>query len=182
MAFALQKKWALRLALVLASMCVAGAACAQGRLWQLPGEFVDENGQKLRLQQLAGAHTIVAMEYTACRFVCTINWRKLVEIQAEADKRKLPLKFVVISIDPANDTPELWREYRRARGLLRSNWTFVTGNRAATDAVAAHLGVRWWLYNENIMHDFRIVRLNEQGARVRTMDAFDLTAAEFLGS
>jgi len=151
-----------------------------GRLWALPGDFVDDAGQRLTLARLAGANTVVAMEYTACRFVCSVSWRKLSEIQAEADKRGLPLRFVLISIDPAHDTPALWREYRQARGLQRDNWRFLTGNRAATDAVAALLGVRWWLYDGQVMHDFRILRLDAQGRVRQAMMAYDLSAAQFL--
>jgi len=151
-----------------------------GRLWALPGEFVDDAGQRLTLDRLAGAPTVVAMEYTACRFVCSVSWRKLSEIQAEADKRGQALRFVLISIDPAHDTPALWRAYRQARGLQRDNWRFLTGNRAATDAVAALLGIRWWLYDGQVMHDFRILRLDPQGRVRQAMLAYDLSAAQFL--
>lgn len=156
------------------------APLVAGRLWALPGEFVDDAGQRLTLDRLAGATTVVAMEYTACRFVCSVSWRKLSEIQAEADKRGQALRFVLISIDPAHDTPALWRDYRQARGLQRDNWRFLTGNRAATDAVASLLGIRWWLYDGQVMHDFRILRLDPQGRVRQAMMAYDLSAAQFL--
>lgn len=149
-------------------------------LWAVPGEFVDDGGQRLTLGRLAGPDTVVAMEYSACRFVCTTAWRKLSEIQAEADRRGLALRFVMISIDPASDSPALWREYRAARGLQRDNWVFLTGNRAATDAAARWLGVRWWWYDGQVMHDFRILRLDRQGQVRRAMLAHDLSAAQFL--
>jgi cytochrome oxidase Cu insertion factor (SCO1/SenC/PrrC family) len=176
---------ALALAAALATGLCTGAALAGvpapgARLWSVAGDFVDDAGRHLTLDRLAGATTVVAMEYSACRFVCTVSWRKLTELQAEADRRGLKLRFVLISIDPANDTPALWREYRQARGLQRSNWLFLTGSRASTDAVARLLGVRWWLYDGNVMHDFRIVRLDEQGRITKAMLAYDLPAEQFL--
>ncbi|MGI9135391.1 MAG: hypothetical protein ACR2I0_15855, partial [Rhodoferax sp.] len=66
------------------------------------------------------------------------------------------------------------------RGLTRTNWNFVTGNRSATDKVVAALGVKWWIFNDSIMHDFRVLRLNEAGVRVALMDNFEQTPAGFL--
>jgi protein SCO1/2 len=146
----------------------------------VPGQFVDDLGQPRTLAQFAGKPTIVAMEYTECRFVCTINWRRLAELQDEADKQHLPVQFVIISLDPAHDSPALWREYRQMRGLKRENWRFLTGNRAATDAVVRWLGVKWWLFDGAIMHDFRISRLDAQGQLARVMDSFDQPLPAFL--
>jgi cytochrome oxidase Cu insertion factor (SCO1/SenC/PrrC family) len=103
-----------------------------------------------------------------------------VDIQAEADKRKLDVKFLVISLDPKNDNPAQWREYRRVRDLKRDNWTFVTGNRAATDKVVATLGIKWWIFDDSIMHDFKLIRLDKDGRTAATMVAFDASAYEFL--
>jgi len=161
----------------------AGQSLASGsEFWRLPGNFVDEAGRPRQLSQLAGRPTVVAMEYTACRFVCSVYWRRLVEIQAEADRRGLTLEFLILSLDPTQDSPELWREYRKMRGLNRANWHFLTGDRAATDRVIRWLGVHWWLYEGAIMHDFRVTRLNAQGQRVALMDGFEQPAAAFLAT
>lgn len=150
-------------------------------LWQLADEFVDHHGTRIQLRQLAGHMVVVSMEYTECRFVCTTNWRKLTEIQDEADRRKLPVEFVILSLDPSNDTPAAWREYRQARGLKRENWHFVTGNRLATDRVVGTLGVHWWLYDGHIMHDLRILRLDEKGSVRSVIDGYDQPVSAFLG-
>jgi protein SCO1/2 len=167
----------------LAALCTAlvivGPVQA-ANLWQLGDEFTDDRGSRIQLGKLAGRMVVVSMEYTECRFVCSINWRKLTEIQDEADRRKLPVQFVILSLDPSNDTPEAWREYRKARGLKRENWHFVTGNRLATDRVVGTLGVRWWLYDGHIMHDLRILRLDEKGRVRSVIDGFDQPVSAFL--
>lgn len=146
-------------------------------LWSVPGDLVDELGHVRRFAEFAepdAPPTIVAMEYTECRFVCSTAWRRLIDLQSEADKRGQGLRFVIVSLDPAHDTPALWREYRQMRGLRRDNWVFLTGNRALTDAVVRLLGVHWWLYHEAIMHDFRIVRLDRQGRVAKVLDRYDV--------
>ncbi|MEI8159107.1 MAG: SCO family protein [Burkholderiales bacterium] len=162
--------------------CWAGQAAAATGLWQIPDEFTDEFGKKAPLSHWAGQQTIVSMEYSACKFVCSTNWRRLLDIQAEADKQKIPLRFLVVSLDPANDSPSAWRDYRKVRGLSRTNWSFVTGNRQATDKAVAALGVKWWIFNDSIMHDFRILRLNDAGARLALMDNFEQPASGFLSN
>ena len=171
------------LAVLLAGLCLFVAQARAGSLWTVPGEFLDEQGRARRLSEFAqpdGPLTIVAMEYTECRFVCSIAWRRLTDLQAEADKRGQRVRFVILSLDPAHDTPALWREYRAMRGLTRDNWVFLTGNRAATDAAVRLLGVRWWLYNDAIMHDFRIVRLDAQGRSAKVLDSYDEPVAALL--
>ena len=156
------------------------AAHAASALWQLPDLFVDEHGTRGPLAHWAGAQTVVTMEYSACKFVCTTNWRRLLEIQAEADRSGKSLRFLVISLDPAHDSPEQWRDYRKVRGLARDNWSFVTGSRAATDRVVALLGVKWWNFNDVIMHDFRVLRVDAKGEQLALMTRFDVPAAVFL--
>jgi cytochrome oxidase Cu insertion factor (SCO1/SenC/PrrC family) len=156
------------------------AAWSAPTLGALRGTFVDEQGRAGELAQWLGRPTVVAMEYSECRFVCSLAWRRLAEIQAEADRRGLKLQFLIISIDPENDTPALWRAYRQERGLTLDNWRFVTGDRAATDRVAALLGVRWWRSEGHIIHDLRITRLDALGRTVGTLDNLSQSAAQFL--
>ena len=178
------QRW-IRSACLAALLGLAGLpapASAAASLWQQRGTFVDEFDQSVQLSQWSGTSTIVAMEYAQCRFICSTAWRKLVEVQAEADRRGEHFKVLVISIDPANDNPASWRDYRKMRGLARDNWRFITGDRATTTAVAAWLGIKWWWYDGQVMHDFKILRLNPRGEIVQAMNAYDLKPAEFLGA
>jgi len=166
--------------LLLAGGLLGASVLAHAGLWQLPDEFVDEYGTRARLNHWMGAQTVVSMEYTACKFVCSSNWRKLLEIQAEADRRQLPLRFLIVSLDPAHDTPAAWRDYRRVRGLARENWHFVTGSRSATDRVVQALGVRWWYFDQAIMHDLRLLRLDASGQMRALLTDFNDPPARFM--
>lgn len=146
----------------------------------LPDQWQTDNNATVTLAKWKGRAVILAMEFSNCRFICSINLQKLKEIQDEADKRKLELEFVIVSIDPAHDTPASWRSYRASRSLERTNWRFLTGDRAATERIAALLGVKWWYYDEHLMHDFKIFRLAPDGRIVGIMKTFDMTAAELL--
>lgn len=162
--------------------CASSLVQANTGLWALPDQFVDDSGVRASLMHWSAALTVVSMEYSDCKFVCSTNWKRLQDIQIEADRQNIPVRFLIVSLDPANDSPSAWRDYRKSRGLTRSNWSFVTGSRSATDKVVAALNVKWWYFNDFIMHDFRIVRLNAEGQQLAVMRTFDEPASAFLSA
>jgi protein SCO1/2 len=161
-----------RAAAALCLLALVGGVQAKPSLFSIEEPWIDENGHAVTLSQWRGQPTLVAMEYSACRFVCSIYWRRLLEVQQAADREGLKIQFVILSIDPEHDSPALWREYRTARALTRDNWHFLTGTRAMTTRAAALLGERWWFDEGHLMHDFKIVRLDAEGGIGAAMITF----------
>lgn len=142
--------------------------------------FTDDKGRSVRLSDWRGKPVILTMEYANCRFICSITLQKLREIQEAADKQGKNIDFLIVSIDPENDTPEAWTQYRKSRGLERGNWYFLTAGVRETKSFAALLGIKYWFYDEHLMHDFRIVRLDDGGRVVKMIDAYDAKPDELL--
>ena len=161
-------------------LAVASWVQAKPSLFSIQQPWIDENGHSVTLSQWRGQPTLVAMEYSACRFVCSVYWRRLVEIQQAADREGLKVQFVILSIDPEHDSPALWRDYREARALVRDNWHFLTGTREMTSRAAALLGERWWFDEGHLMHDFKIVRLDSQGGIGAAMTTFTQPVSDLL--
>jgi hypothetical protein len=46
--------------------------------------------------------------------------------------------------------------------------------------VVGTLGVRWWWYDGHIMHDLRILRLDEKGRVRSVIDGYDQPVSAFL--
>ena len=120
------------------------------------------------------------MAYGACRRICSTSLRLLEQLQALADERHAKLNIVVVGLDPSQDRPADWAEYRAERKLSRANWQFLSGDEASTRRLANRLGVHYWRYGEHTMHDFRIVLLSAQDLPVRYMDKFDQDLALLL--
>ena len=99
---------------------------------------------------------------------------------ALADSRGRALNFVVLGLDPSQDTPADWAAFRAEHKLKRPNWYFLTGDAAATRQMADRLGIQFWRYGEHTMHDFRIALVSPQGEIVRAMVAFDQPASMLL--
>jgi len=146
------------------------ALAAPPSAYALSLQFVDDHGAARALAEWRGKPLVIAMAYGACRSICSSTLRTLEEVQAAADRRSEALAFVVVGIDPAEDTPHDWALYRKARRLTRDNWTFLSGSPEATRRLAQFLGVRFWRYDEHVMHDFKLLRLNADGVVAASLD------------
>lgn len=118
--------------------------------------WLDSDGRELRLSTLRSPLIAMTMAFTTCRRVCSTTTHVLSELQKRLDAMKIDADFVVVGIDPANDSPAEWRAYRSRRNLTRDNWHFLSGDVDSTRKVAHGLGLDFWIYDEHIVHDFRI--------------------------
>jgi protein SCO1/2 len=138
-------------------------------LYSVPYPFTNDRSETVHLSEWRGKPLILTMEHSNCRFQCSIIFSKLKAIQALADQRNLKIDFMIISLDPKNDTPEAWRQYRISREVDRSNWHLLTGSEATTKVIADMLGIKYWFMEEHVFHDFKIVRLNANGEIEKTI-------------
>jgi protein SCO1/2 len=149
--------------LVLTMLAPSPSWCAPFNFYALPEAFTNDQARTVHLSEWRGKPLILTMEYSSCRFMCTTTFSKLKAIQAAADQQNIQIDFMIVSLDPKNDTPQAWRQYRVSREVDRSNWHLLTGNDATTKEFAALLGIKYWTMDEHILHDFKIVRLNARG-------------------
>jgi protein SCO1 len=142
-------------------------------LYSAPYPFTNDRGETVHLSEWRGKPLILTMEHSNCRFSCTVTFSKLKAIQTLADQKNLKIDFMIISLDPKNDTPQAWRQYRISREVERSNWHLLTGSEATTKAIANLLGIKYWFMEEHVFHDFKIVRLNAQGEIEKAITDYD---------
>lgn len=159
----------LTLGFALLSHPLAALAESGSILYQLPYQWVNDNGQATRLQHFKGKPSILVMSYGACKKVCSTSLMRMEQMQALLDQNKIEANFVIVGLDPVNDRPEDWRSYRQLRKLERSNWYFLSGSAVDIKSLAAQLGVNYWVYHDHIMHDFVITLLDKDGNTMRRM-------------
>lgn len=148
-------------AMIAAAMSTAASAAG---ILDVGGVWVDDSGKAVSLSRWQGRYTVLTMSTGACQKICSTTLRRMEELQAVADQRHLSVEFIVIGLDPRNDTPKAWREYRARRKLVRENWHFLSGGDNGTRSVAGMLGISYWSYDEHVLHDFRIVLIAPDGA------------------
>ncbi len=158
----------------------APAGAAAPGLYGVQGAWLDDQGTTYRMESLRGTYTVLTMAYGACRRVCSTSLAVMQRLQGLADARRLSLNFVVVGLDPSQDKPQDWAEFRVDRKLTRTNWQFISGDPAATRQLAQRLGVRYWRYGEHTVHDFKIVLISPDGELLRGIVAFDDDPASLL--
>ena len=104
--------------------------------------LVDQSGNAVTLAQLRGQILVIDFIFTRCAGPCPILTARNVELQRALDASlRERVRFVSISLDPANDTPEALTAYATARGADLANWSFLTGPEADVADVVRRFGV-----------------------------------------
>ena len=88
----------------------------------------DADGRAVDLEDLYGKVVVLHFVYTSCTDVCPLHAERIAEIQEMVNRTPMRelVQFVTITTDPANDTPDVLREYGPARVLDPINWMFLT--------------------------------------------------------
>ena len=155
---------------LLAFTAVAGAA---GPAPALPGDSVyqlalpltDQEGRTADWRSLRGKPRLVAMFYTSCQYICPliIESGKAVERQLpDAGRRRIGV--LLISMDPARDTPAALKKVMDQRGLDATRWTLASPPPGQVREVAGVLGVRYrQLADGGFNHTSALILLDANG-------------------
>ena len=131
-------------------------------LFAQPWIWTDERGAPVQLSRWGGTLLVVTLVYTSCTTTCPLTVDKLLRLGDSFRRQGRPATFVLVTLDPSNDTPEQLRRFKATRGLP-ADWHLLRGNDQQTRELAGLLGVRIMNESSHIIHDGRIVFLDPQG-------------------
>ena len=167
---------------VLASVVALASLAGAGRsLYQAPLAWRNDRGESVTLDRFQGTPVVLTMVFTSCQATCPLTMGKLVEIQKKFDREKIAAEFVIVSFDPARDTPERLAAYRKSTNHQNPNWTFLVGSEEDTRMLAMLLGIKYSRNPEtgDIMHDNKIVLLNGSGEISKELLGLDASIEDF---
>ena len=114
---------------------------------------------------LRGKPRVVSMFYTSCQYICPliVDSGKAIEHQLSPAERGR-IGIVLISMDPARDTPIALRKVFEKRGLDAGGWLLASPPAADVRAVAGLLGIRYrQLADGEFNHTSALVLLDAEG-------------------
>ncbi|MFC5568652.1 SCO family protein [Lysobacter yangpyeongensis] len=154
-------------AAVLAGNAPAAKAAALPRdsVYQLPLVLTDQSGQARDWRTRRGQPQLVSMFYTSCQFICPliVDSGKAIDRSLTAEQRAR-LGVLLISMDPANDTPRALQYIVDKRQLDTRRWTLASPPPGDVRAVAGVLGIRYrQLADGNFNHTSALVLLDADG-------------------
>jgi protein SCO1 len=137
-------------------------------LYQLGVTLDAAGGARLALDSLRGGPVVVTMFYSTCTTVCPMLTLAMQRIAAGLDEgERARVRFVMVSLDAARDTPARLEEFAADHHLQRP--PFVVAHAATADvrSIAAALGIRYrQLPDSSFSHSSLITLLDRDGVPV----------------
>ncbi|MCY1410841.1 hypothetical protein D3C76_427630 [compost metagenome] len=89
-------------------------------------EMTDQNGQPVAVDQLKGKWSLLFFGYTFCPDICPTTLAQLRQVKSELPKDAVDrLQVVLVSVDPARDTPAQLKQYL---GYFDGDFRGLTGS------------------------------------------------------
>jgi protein SCO1/2 len=160
-----QTLWILLSSIAIMMAAAARAELSPDALFSAPQfKLTDQNGHAFTQADLKGKVWIVDFIFTRCPGPCALMTQKMVAL---AQKINSPdVRFVCISVDPLNDTPEVLRQYALAQGATDPRIVFLTGDPDAIYRLAGqgfHLTAMPARDGNPIQHDERFLLIDAKG-------------------
>lgn len=115
---------------------VAEVVAPAQSIFDLESTWKSQDGITARLSTLRGGLLVVGLVSTDCAAPCpaTVNAMKTIERSTDP-----AVHFVLVTLDPQKDTPEVLAAFAKAKGLSADRYTIVSGSAQATTELAAVL-------------------------------------------
>ena len=132
----------------------------------LTSAWRDQAGDSLAFGDLRAPVRVLALVYTSCEATCPLIVADLKRVEASVPPaRRADVRFVLVSLDPARDTPGRLAEWAASTRLDPARWSLLAGDADAVRELAATLGVRYQRQADGEMaHTNAITVLDAGGA------------------
>jgi protein SCO1 len=130
--------------------------------------LIERSARAVNRQELVGKVWVADFIFTHCAGTCPLMTSKMRKLQ---DTLPAEIQLVSFSVDPAQDTPEVLKQYAEQNGADPKRWLFLTGNKEAIyklslDGFKLGLDDTGGSVAEPITHSTRFALVDRQG-RIR---------------
>lgn len=133
--------------------------------------LTERSGRPFHSQELAGQIWVASFFYAGCPGQCVMLNQAIAD-QLGGDLAKeptptQPVKFVSISVDPQNDTPERLSEYAdrylQSRKIDAGRWLFLTDPRGSREVIGAVSQASFKVPFSMLDHSSKLILVDQQG-------------------
>lgn len=114
-------------------------------IYSIDADWTADVGREVKLSALRGRPQVMALFFTNCEHSCPLIVKdmKAIEKALPANIRDR-VDFLLVSIDPARDTPEVLRTYREKHELSVAHWSLLRGKPDDVKKLADLVGFRYY--------------------------------------
>lgn len=153
-------------------------ACADfpdDSIYQLDSQWKTQHADPFNLYELAGKKVVLGMTYTSCQHTCPTIVSNMQAIERKMPGDQSEVLFVLVSLMPETDTPELLNAYAIKRDL--KNWLLLSGDNDNVRDLAMVLNVKYKKVSESeVAHSNLITLLDEKGRVVKRIEGLKMDA------
>lgn len=161
-------------------LAIPTAGLTDMSLYQLDSEWQDQNGKELNLDSFKGKVQLVTMIYTHCGYACPRIVADLKRIESGLEQYKRDdIGIVLITMDPARDTPERLKAFAESNRLDPKRWTLITSEQDNIRELAALLNMKYKLeLDGEISHSNIISVLDADGEIIHQAEGLGIEPDE----
>ncbi len=170
--------WALILNSLIISPLYASEPLPDMSVYHLEGEWTNQEGKSLSLQELAGKPVVAAMVYTSCVHTCSMMTTKVLDIQKQLKARQQEgVIYALITFDSKGDTVSALNDYKMKR-KLDNHWQLLRADDSNIRRLAGVLGVNYKEVAEGeFSHSNIISLLDKKGVLVSQVNGLNKSTA-----
>jgi protein SCO1/2 len=135
--------------------------------------WTDEKGQSVTFARWAGTPLVVTAIFTQCKATCPRTIAKLLEVYHRFRAQGREAQFLIVTLEPANDTPAVLQHFKTESGLPES-WHLLTGSVSDTRDLRDLLGIHVIDEGPHLLHDGRILVFDEMGVATHSYGGYSL--------
>lgn len=135
---------------------------ADASIFHLTSKWKTEENETIELSDLKGNVLVVVMIYTTCKAACPRLVADMRNIHKKVDNPEV--RYILVSIDPENDTPERLKAFAIENQMDGEEWTFLQGTEDDVREFSNVLAVKYKQISPiDFSHSNIITVFNEQG-------------------
>lgn len=126
--------------------------------------FKNQNGVAFQLHDIKGNYLFISFVYTRCPVaqMCplTMTLNKAIFNFWKKTSPAVPLKFLVVTLDPSNDTPTTLKSYGNRFGLDWNSFILATGEEQTISDFSAEFNAIGFPSNGLVSHNSRSILMD----------------------
>ena len=109
-------------------------------------QFQNTHNQQVSLSDYRGKPLVISLIFTSCYHICPATTQHLAKVVKKARSALGDDAFSVVTLgfDAPNDTADAMRVFAAQQSVDMVDWTFLSGEQAAIDALAGELGFQYF--------------------------------------
>lgn len=123
-------------------IAAADSAYPSSSIYHLNATLTDQAGAAHSLEVFRGHPVLITMFYGSCSHTCPLLIETVRAVERAAPN-PADLRVLMISIDPARDTPEALAKIARERRIDASRWMLASTDAATVRKIAAVLNIQY---------------------------------------